>query len=430
MVLCDNCISASTCCWNDQVTTSVVDAILSESVSHSKRRLFARWKWASTVESMLVSSQSEKSLEDSNGDPIASIISALHWLDNSNGGYNKQLFRTILLREYNPGFPQSLPIEHPLQLKCSPAEEDSTLWEVILSMWVGTHNSFWSFIKVAPFSAKPGFDIWKVTRNISLLCRRPQNGQEVRKYLIPTAIFDQRFEVTVKKVAPADENRDVEFLMDDVLEIHERKADSSPPPMIQDDDGCLTTTSLRELLTHMGQTKKPLDDPSKYVEIIPWSELTRISQAELADNHIDISLPYPQAPYTPQWMLWNPPSRHFFDSHHLYTEDEVYQYCILNDWSFPGHFLGEHVVFAISPLENTRFVDDLISFWKRWVSYCYCHQSKSWLTWDRNDRTIAAWPLNQTLINYICWRQYLDANIEQGMIIKTKKLFYTIFDTW
>lgn len=108
----------------------------------------------------------------------------------------------------------------------------------------------------------------------------------------------------MNRVAPADETIDAEFLMDDVLEIHERKVDPSLPIVQYDDDGNLTKNGLQELFNHMKNTKKPLDDPSKYVEIIPWSELTRISQADLASSNIDVSLPYPQASYTPEWMLW------------------------------------------------------------------------------------------------------------------------------
>ena len=130
-------------------------------------------------------------------------------------------------------------------------------------------------------------------------------------------------------------------------------AEASPPP------------------SRSAATRSSLHDPRGYVEIIPWVELEPVSPTVLEEAHIPIFLPHrtdmAQEASDVKWMLWKPPSSNFFDCHHLFTEDEVYQYCVENDWHFPGQFYGARVVFALSPLEASRFVDDLEDFWDTWV---------------------------------------------------------------
>jgi hypothetical protein len=70
---------------------------------------------------------------------------------------------------------------------------------------------------------------------------------------------------------------------------------------------------------------------------------------------------------TTKWMLWKSSSSNFFDSHALHVDDEVYQYCVINGWHFPGHLLDNRTVLAVSPLEATEFVANLRRFWDYWV---------------------------------------------------------------
>jgi hypothetical protein len=40
----------------------------------------------------------------------------------------------------------------------------------------------------------------------------------------------------------------------------------------------------------------------------------------------------------------------------------------MNDWYFPGHFVGDKVLFAMRPVEDTEFLQSLKHFWESWVS--------------------------------------------------------------
>lgn len=114
-----------------------------------------------------------------------------------------------------------------------------------------------------------------------------------------------------------------------------------------------------------------LHNPRECVEFIPWSELEPVCSEVLDDANVPIHLPWltgaAKEVLDMNWMLWRPPSSHFFECHCLYTEDEVYQYCVENSWHFPGHMYHDKVVFACSPLEDTLFVDDFKNFWDRWA---------------------------------------------------------------
>src|SRR5438046_3447184 len=104
----------------------------------------------------------------------------------------------------------------------------------------------------------------------------------------------------------------------------------------------------------------PIADPTKYIEVIPFNELKPITMSELKEANINIDLAHQAtlgANIDAQWMIWKPPSRQLFHSHHFHTEDEVYQYCVENQWYFPGHFIGEFVVFEILPLKDSKMVD-------------------------------------------------------------------------
>jgi hypothetical protein len=72
-----------------------------------------------------------------------------------------------------------------------------------------------------------------------------------------------------------------------------------------------------------------------------------------------------------KWMLWKFLSRNFFDSHALHVNDEVYQYCVINRWHFPGYLLGNHTILPVSPLEATELVANLRHFWDYWVKFPY-----------------------------------------------------------
>lgn len=290
-----------------------------------------------------------------------------------NRPYKKELFRWNSLEQHNASVRSRLACDPLPKLIVVPATSDSSFWDVVLGMYLVAHHTHLQNIgKTGRFSDST-YGIWQVTQQFSLACRRPAtartpaNGALVEKYLFPLLAVRKPAKSLLSKESqtlPASN-----FTPEDSMIF---ATDNQVPPTT-------ILTSLESLLNIRTDEAEPvpkvqsvpaarssLHDPRGYVEIIPWVELKPVSPTVLQEAHIPILLPHQKVPDV-MWMLWKPPSSNFFDCHHLFTEDEVYQYCVENDWHFPGQFYGDRVVFALSPLKASRFVDDLEHFWDTWV---------------------------------------------------------------
>jgi hypothetical protein len=121
-------------------------------------------------------------------------------------------------------------------------------------------------------------------------------------------------------------------------------------------------------LRSIGQAPQ-IEDPGLYLHFIPWSDLTSVSAEFLRRSGFDLEVPSLQRDSIKEWTLWKPPNPGFSWNHHFHTEDEVFEYNILMNWPFPGHYFKSQILFAIKEMEETSFVSDLQNFWDSWVSF-------------------------------------------------------------
>lgn len=125
------------------------------------------------------------------------------------------------------------------------------------------------------------------------------------------------------------------------------------------------------MLRTLGQTY-PVDDPRSYVHFIPWTELTSVSDEELRRSGIIPDIPFSTSTRKmDSWVVWSPPFPGFAWNHHFHSEDEVYQYHVVNDWALPDHYVGHRpskILFRVCRLDETEFVADLGQYWEAWVS--------------------------------------------------------------
>jgi hypothetical protein len=256
---------------------------------------------------------------------------------------DKDLYRVKLLEDSNIDIRSRLGICPSPTLMILPAESDDQIWAIMVGILLCHRTQLQNIGKQSPWLDDNTYRVWQVAQQFSLACRRPENGTLVDKHLTPLIR-----EMGMNFCQPAFSTTDLGHKA-----AIKSVARTSPLPW----EGPARPGSLH--------------DPRDCVELIPWSELEPVYGDELEDARIPIHLPQltgiVKETLDMNWMLWRPPSSHFFDSHCLYTEDEVYQYCIENKWHFPGHMYGDKVVFARSPLEDSLFVDDFKNFWGRWV---------------------------------------------------------------
>lgn len=102
--------------------------------------------------------------------------------------------------------------------------------------------------------------------------------------------------------------------------------------------------------------------------MVDWSDLESIDAESLKAGGVDPEVPFLTGGPIVGWVLWKPPHTGYVWSHHLHTEDEVYEYNITKEWPFPDHFCSDKVVFAIRPVKNTHFFGDLKEYWDIWVT--------------------------------------------------------------
>jgi hypothetical protein len=117
----------------------------------------------------------------------------------------------------------------------------------------------------------------------------------------------------------------------------------------------------------LGRQKK-LEHPWNYVHFIPWKELELMALSRLHALGLNTEVPFEAPSDTDIWVLWRPPSQSFLWNHHLYTEDDVYEYA-LQGWPFPDHYCDGKVVFRTREITKTDMIKSLDEYWKFWV----CH---------------------------------------------------------
>ena len=68
------------------------------------------------------------------------------------------------------------------------------------------------------------------------------------------------------------------------------------------------------------------------------------------------------------WAAWESPLQISPLEHHIVTEEEVYQYYLINQKTSEAHLTEGKVAFALIALEQTTFLSDMNTFWSLWVS--------------------------------------------------------------
>lgn len=331
---------------SDAKAETYVDAI-----DELKNTLFRGWNELWDIQFHFTVVDGEKILRDPTGTRTRADIDAIQKLKRT-GSIGRGKFSQKMLCEYNSSFLDHFVAEPLPRINFIPAVSDASYWDILAGIAVAGH---YTHLVDVIRNSTARFDVWKVVYQFTLSNRRPDNGQNVYEQFMLSAAFSARF-----ILKPEDEP---ELEGEDIV-IQNRHSEHEQADLDFFDDE----------FPSAWDSQQPLEDPRSYIEIIPWDELEPITVADLEKGGVDSFLPYHSTcnsnddPFTmPKWMLWKLPSTKFFDSHTLHVDDEIYQYCIVNNWQFPGHLLNNRVAFALSPLEVTEFVANLKHFWDYWV---------------------------------------------------------------
>ena len=330
-----------------KISSDLVDSISHDPVADLRDMLFHGWNRNLDAQGLLTAVGGDGMLRDLTGLRARANVDAINELKalGALGQHTKFWKRNLYMQ--NTRFFDCF-VANPLpRLNFIPKAEDEPHWNTLAGMAMSDHYTYLvDVISNSTFS----FDIWKVVHQFVLSRRRPDDVQIICDQFLLAAGFKGRL------LDSGENETDPAVDMDWELEQEEGGSDSD---WVDDD------------VSEASSAKSNPEDP--YVMIIPWQELELTTVACLESAGTDVFLPYPpQVPISDQmapthWVLWKPPSPNFFDSHALHIDDELYEYRILNGWEFPGHFFHDRVVFAMSPLEATKFLADMHHFWHHWA---------------------------------------------------------------
>ena len=93
-----------------------------------------------------------------------------------------------------------------------------------------------------------------------------------------------------------------------------------------------------------------IEDPRQFLEYIPCEELDFIESSR-----------------EEKLALWHPAKPTMAFDYHLFTDEEVYRYCVTSDFAFPGLFQDGHLAFTLTEIDATDFVEDMQQYWEKWV---------------------------------------------------------------
>jgi len=119
--------------------------------------------------------------------------------------------------------------------------------------------------------------------------------------------------------------------------------------------------------THLGFQPKgerneafAFEDPTHFIEFIPWDDLKSCNSPPTPSA-------YKITSEGKSFVKWSASKGLKFE-HHLHPNEAIYSYCIESVGYLPGHMENGHIVFSISPLADSNFVEEIHHYWHVWVS--------------------------------------------------------------
>jgi hypothetical protein len=106
-------------------------------------------------------------------------------------------------------------------------------------------------------------------------------------------------------------------------------------------------------------------EPSSYLEIIPWAELTHANPGDIFEDSGIID-GISNGGIVPRFCLWDPSPTAPVDRHFV-SDEETLQYRISGNLCSLGHSKDGKIVFILTRLCDSSFASDFNYYWNVWV---------------------------------------------------------------
>jgi len=336
--------------------------------------VFRAWNWTSLVYRCLRDDlNSENVAEDYNGDHGLAYREFLHFLAHQGLLADSQ-FRSDALKAANPDFPEVFTQHSIDSIEAGIYPDDREAWSIVSWMFQMGHL-YWD----PPSLTRPGgtYDIFKSVYTFQQRQERAGNFQDIESHVAThPALLEQWTVRPVQPIEDTDGESDANGGLSpqkigEGFSLHPKNiaAESWPPGEPRDESRNPTNAWLKHALRTL-YSEQAVKGVLENVCMLLYADLREVPRERLEQSGVDYSVPFMDRDNLNKlrWVVWRPAFQTAMGAHLLYTEDEVYQYCLRNDWYFPDHFCDGEVLFAIHPVEDTDFFAKIKEFWSLWVS--------------------------------------------------------------
>jgi hypothetical protein len=344
-------------------------------VSDTDTVVFRAWNWTSLAYGSLKEDLNIDQLAETyNGDHDLAYRDCLHFLAHQ-GLLASSQFRSDAIRAANPSFPGVF-TEHTIDsIETGIHPDDRESWIIVSWMFQGGHL-YWDPLSFT--HQERTYDIFKSVYTFQHRMARPENFQKIENYVVThNKLLEQWTVGPIPTIDDADDDGDFNERLPPQsiskgFSLHPRHRVVEGWPLgktYTDENGDYTDEWLRYAL-RTASSEQPIGGVLENVCMLPFADLHSISPERMDQTVINYSMPFMERENFSRlrWVVWRPVSHTAMGAHLLYTEDEVYQYCLLNNWYFPDHFCDEEVVFGMRPVDDTDFFIKINEFWSSWVS--------------------------------------------------------------
>jgi hypothetical protein len=328
--------------------------------------LFESWSWTKLVSSSLKEDFDAENVAETYDNDLRLAYEDFLVFLACQGLLSSSRFRANAVRAANPNFIMLL-TEHPIDaIRVGMHQEDTESWAIV--SWMAQRGLLHCTTR------EPKYNIFKSVYSFQHRMARPENYQDIEQHVVNHHSLLET--CTVERIPfTSSDATDGCFTGHSTAErfaLYQKSSDTKPWPREEaytDQNGEYTDSWLKYTLG-IAYSEQATEGILENICMLPFADLHDASAHNISGAGVNLYIPFmDQGNFTQlRWMTWKPIFQTPMGRHLLYTEDEVYQYCLLNRWYFPDHLCGEEVLFAMRPVEHTEFFVKMRDFWSSWVS--------------------------------------------------------------
>ena len=268
-------------------------------------------------------------------------------------------FRSKALRAANPDFPILFKKYPNDSIEIGVHQDDKKSWAIV--SWMSQRGLLhWNTVSL--LRPESTYDIFKSIYSFQHREALPESFGDIEKHVANHPLLLEKW--TVERIPITGSDAVIESSTShstvDKFALHPKSTNLKRWPREEpytDQNGEYTDKWLKYMLG-TEYPKQAVEGILENICMLPFADLNETSKFQMDQAGINRYIPFMEkGNFTRlQWMTWKPIIQTAMGAHLLYTEDEVYQYCLLNNWYFPDLLCNKEALFAIRPIERAHRV--------------------------------------------------------------------------